>query len=74
MRLRIIGTAALGLSLYLLYLWCRKRYIGQEPENIDDVIKPKKRPGQEDIGPECCICMENTAIIVFVPCNHLVVC
>ena len=30
-KLRIIGTTALGLSLYLLYLWCRKRYIGADP-------------------------------------------
>ena len=41
-RLKIVGAAALGLSLYLLYLWCRKRYLGEGPGDEDEDLKPKK--------------------------------
>ena len=67
-----LGFLALGMGAYFFFQWCllkRNIWYRRGAESINDM-----KHGLINHSENCYMCMEHPAIVVFVPCNHLLVC
>ena len=82
MSLTILGIVVVGMIVSFSYFGLRRVFrrisdrlkFGKCTSNTgrNRVIKLDNAAAQG--APECVICMENVATIIFIPCNHLMAC
>ncbi|EET00070.1 Hypothetical protein GSB_21792 [Giardia duodenalis] len=59
------------LSMHELQLQQTRELAASQQVEIEQLKEKLKQPGNSEV---CCICLENDACIVFIPCGHLCTC